>query len=727
MRRIRLVLAFVSSALAALAYTADREEPQSILDSGPIATVGHGVLIGHDGKVVNATPALALETQRHYLDRLQENATTEQQAELTRKRIRVFGQDAWDERDRAVANSALIGWLLDNTRPSEHARLASINAALRERMTDGGTASPRILAALAREGLAAGTLQRRGPGGAFKTNTVTTAGGADYIDECAAAGVPIPPAFGAPGWTFQGDLNTELINASQDAKVWTYESTSPEGICYALPRHQGGVIKVLGVICQGKQTSNACFWDNANVAPGTVVPLENFVGGADLFGASGGVCSDCHAGENPFIIHPGTPLDLGGAITTPNQWYKPRVAAGWPQNKGPTNLLSCIALGPSDASCLACHGDGSGRRFPYLSKELNGFCWTVLSGALAKTMPPGNFPAGPAYEKHFQAMGEACLRYPTEGDDYDQDCVKNVVDNCPTTYNPGQEDGDTDGRGDVCDNCPEAGNADQLDTNGDGQGNVCDDDDDGDFCKDSEDDKPLSDSSVVGWRLALNCPQQRKNVWGWDGNDSDGDGLRNCKDKDDDNDGVADAGDSCPVNKPNPNGAPYAGAECEKSPMSCPLQVWWDVCMLGGCNEQLVKIVSVVNPDPTVVIDQFAIRGRELYLMPGAKQTIEAIEDAVQGKVAAAVTIAGLKVAASAPMSPAQLPPGNRLRIEIWSRDSATARGTRLVTVAEYDPNAVRYLGRDARAALRVTLDDEARTIAVLRTKLPAVAEERKR
>ena len=55
----------------------------------------------------------------------------------------------------------------------------------------------------------------------------------------------------------------------------------------------------------------------------------------------------------------------------------------------------------------------------------------------------------------------------------DGDGVPDEVDNCPLTYNPGQQDDDVDGLGDVCDNCPKIWNPDQIDTDGDGLGDLC--------------------------------------------------------------------------------------------------------------------------------------------------------------------------------------------------------------------------------------------------------------
>ncbi|MBU0505194.1 MAG: thrombospondin type 3 repeat-containing protein [bacterium] len=149
--------------------------------------------------------------------------------------------------------------------------------------------------------------------------------------------------------------------------------------------------------------------------------------------------------------------------------------------------------------------------------------------------------------------------------DFDHDGAGDNCDNCPYEHNTAQTDHDFDSVGDTCDNCPNISNTTQTNTDGDSEGDACDaypddpynqeggcppeNDTDGDGLCDENDAFP-------------NNPNEQFDLDG-DGIgdnadncvsvanisqlDSDSDGLGDACDMNDDNDDLFDGQDNCPT------------------------------------------------------------------------------------------------------------------------------------------------------------------------------------
>lgn len=287
----------------------------------------------------------------------------------------------------------------------------------------------------------------------------TMKAGQEYIDECAAAGVPTPPTWNyedafhnrnGTQWIRQpGVVENSFIGApEQTAEVFYYPSTSPLGVCIALPRSvfpPGQVpedgpplrIELLGVICQGSATGEACFYDaspilfpNDTMRFGLGDPEEFFIGGADLLGKRGGICTKCHLGENVFIMHPkvdamenpiNSPLGFGIPNSMSSSFVNARIVddVTWPENVGPKSLFP-----PTQTDgCLACHNEAAradpmfGGRFPEVSDQTPDYCKAILGASLgavagvSPTMPLVGKPGGFA---SLTALLDACDKPPTQ-------------------------------------------------------------------------------------------------------------------------------------------------------------------------------------------------------------------------------------------------------------------------------------------------------------------------
>lgn len=364
------------------------------LPGEPIAYVGHGSAMDRSGRELAVTPAFIENAQAFYLRELVKRAPRDKQAEFERVRAGLTLARSQDPQMRLYANSALIDWLLARVEIDPSGNLASKNnflkTAIRNRVFPNRKFVPpeeltRMAAPVSR---------------AMRFSTMNS--GAAYRTECANAGVPVPPDWGSGQWVQHGgDLAPLFISAGLRARVFVYRSSSPEGVCYALPRDDGSDIQLLGIICMGKVSSNVCFWDNQQSDVGFTVPvgasrpIADFAGGAELFGGSGGTCTTCHSGENPFVIHPGSALDLSdiGVVTMPDNWYDPLVHPNWPQNAGPLTLAAAPA---GQSECTSCHVQGNAGRFPMISTANNinsalggSYCTSVLQRSLLLTMPMG--------------------------------------------------------------------------------------------------------------------------------------------------------------------------------------------------------------------------------------------------------------------------------------------------------------------------------------------------
>jgi len=415
-------------------WSTDQSNLFSCDENEPIAYIGHGALFDTNGDEMQVTPQFVKAAQQCYLDILLRQADEQQQTLFEQKQSSLLDGHQWDVRSELYANTALLEWLVKEVKPADADQLLGKLTLLQQKVTSPSfLMDPSISSDDARPFEVPDDLEARlseagltGSEGSF-TVFSTTSGGAAYLNECKSAGVPTPPDWGTNQWVSRGVLTNEFISADIEAEVFTYKSNDPGGMCIALPRSRGNTIGLLGIICLGKTSSNACFWDNQqndaqfDIQKGTVVPISQFAGGADLFGGSGGECTTCHAGENPYIVHPNTVLGLPNLSDLPlraDNWYKPLVHPDWAQNIGPTTLLNSI---PSSRQCTECHTQtGGGGRFPEPSTDTPGYCDILKKSyhggvsneiPVRPTMPLGN-PGDPNYATHFAALFSACTNQP---------------------------------------------------------------------------------------------------------------------------------------------------------------------------------------------------------------------------------------------------------------------------------------------------------------------------
>lgn len=397
-------------------------------EQDPIAAVGHGGFFNNDGKQIALTLDYVEHAQSWYEKSLQEAMEKKQQYEYAELERVLFQDLQISRQDQLILRNHLLSWAAQKIEGrTQNSRIVhklnALRSAMRWTLTEKGSLkvadkkSAYKISPYVKERLKIFEKFRD----EYEVFKITTNKGQAYIDECRDAGVPIPPPInqmdpsGLTGWRSEGFIpQAEQFIVGTPAELRSYRSLMPEGMCYSLPRYTDGSLSTIsldGVICMGKRSSNVCFWDNQwtlgngtvddfLIAAGEIVPIgvpdtrggKYQAGGAEIEFGPGNVCTDCHAGENPYIVHPKSTLrgttkweslgePTGDLPTFAINRYVPLVGASWPQN------TASLAASAVPESCNGCHVKGGAGRLPHLSNQIPAYCNTILRQAGQRTMP----------------------------------------------------------------------------------------------------------------------------------------------------------------------------------------------------------------------------------------------------------------------------------------------------------------------------------------------------
>jgi hypothetical protein len=412
----------------------------------PVGYSGHGALFTPTGEEIAVTPDFIRRAQAYYLTPLYSTATPRQRAAFDHKSRLVADLTRGDESTSLYAQLLLLDSLIDQLRPADAVRLTHKTRLLKEAWARhvAGVASRAAAGGRRAQDLPASTiamLRQAGLPVAVPLPAATVAQDREaYIKDCVAAGVPVPGTYeiNGSGWKSNGELQagkSQFVGPGNRSQV-VYRANvgkEPEGLCIALPRYNNGStdLQALGLICMGAgkadaqgavlKASKACFFDYPKGAGtlDTKIKLLDFKSNGELEG--GDVCTDCHAGENAFVVHPDVAAFQGLPNRQPKFWYVPMVdKTTWPRNPEPkVDITDGVKVG---SKCNACHfavADGGDGRLPVLSTALNGadgYCNTILRGAIQNTMPKGSKawdgkPDG-AYDADIKALLKACTKPP---------------------------------------------------------------------------------------------------------------------------------------------------------------------------------------------------------------------------------------------------------------------------------------------------------------------------
>ncbi len=209
--------------------------------SDPIIATGHGAVIGENGQEVKLTPKYIETVQKYYLDKIKNSIEKKETKNyLSKDKIAETQKNIQnDVEDVILANALLMDWLIEKAEPKEGiAQLLAVNNALRLQYVlklkpDLEQPKDNTWTKGLKPEVAKKLQDKIGISILAKIST----GGEAYCKECLDKGVPIPKFMFGPEWKYVGEVTNEFLSPTSTAELLIYESTSPEGICLALPRY----------------------------------------------------------------------------------------------------------------------------------------------------------------------------------------------------------------------------------------------------------------------------------------------------------------------------------------------------------------------------------------------------------------------------------------------------------------------------------------------------------
>ena len=236
---------------------------------------------------------------------------------------------------------------------------------------------------------------------------------------------------------------------------------------------------------------------------------------------------------------------------------------------------------------------------------------------------------------------------------------------------------------------------------------VCDRDVDNDGCNNDVDqhrDSALARSGRIV--PGPGCPSSvAQDTFAFEGSpvDTDQDGVLNCADFDDDDDGLCDDAETLPSTAPGvPDGGCMGPDPCplhkdNNSPACLQLIIcleeeipWWLDCRFSGtgCFEFFVKIESLINPDPTARFDTIEIVGQTLYVTVGAHMSVP---DAVNLLLGESAPTSGETALSAAAGDGSRSRNKESLRLELWKKGDAAGVERFVALIAEYLVRRVKF------------------------------------